>query len=57
MTLSERVSLTAGSIWHYLSENGASPVAKLVLELPGYPTQHRLVGPGGQNYPRHHRKG
>jgi Winged helix-turn-helix domain (DUF2582) len=34
MTLSERVGLTAGSIWHYLSENGASPVAKLVRELP-----------------------
>ena len=34
MTLSERVGLTAGSIWHYFSENGASPVAKLVRELP-----------------------
>lgn len=34
MTLSVRVGLTAGSIWHYLSENGASPVAKLVRELP-----------------------
>jgi Winged helix-turn-helix domain (DUF2582) len=34
MTLPERVGLTAGSIWHYLSENGASPVAKLVRELP-----------------------
>ena len=34
MTLSERVGLTAGSIWHYLSENGTSPVAKLVRELP-----------------------
>jgi hypothetical protein len=34
ITLSERVGLTAGSIWHYLSENGASPVAKLVRELP-----------------------
>jgi predicted DNA-binding transcriptional regulator AlpA len=30
----ERVGLTAGSIWHYLSENGASPVAKLVKALP-----------------------
>jgi Winged helix-turn-helix domain (DUF2582) len=34
ITLPERVGLTAGSIWHYLSENGASPVAKLVRELP-----------------------
>jgi hypothetical protein len=31
---SERVGLTAGSIWHYLVENGATPVAKLVRELP-----------------------
>jgi predicted DNA-binding transcriptional regulator AlpA len=30
----ERVGLTAGNIWHYLSENGANPVAKLVRELP-----------------------
>ncbi|ESS72737.1 hypothetical protein MGMO_47c00040 [Methyloglobulus morosus KoM1] len=34
ITLSERVGLTAGSIWHYLSEKGASPVAQLVRELP-----------------------
>jgi predicted DNA-binding transcriptional regulator AlpA len=34
VTLPERVGLTAGSIWHYLSENGVSPVAKLVRELP-----------------------
>lgn len=34
LTLPERVGLTAGSIWHYLSENGSSPVAKLVRELP-----------------------
>ena len=33
MTMSERVGLTAGSIWHYLAENGATPVAKLVKEL------------------------
>ena len=32
--LPERVGLTAGSIWHYLSENGVSPVSKLVRELP-----------------------
>ena len=33
MTMPERVGLTAGSIWHYLAENGATPVAKLVREL------------------------
>jgi hypothetical protein len=32
--LSERVGLTAGSIWHYLAENGTTSVAKLVRELP-----------------------
>ena len=32
-TIPERVGLTAGSIWHYLSENGATPVAKLLREL------------------------
>ena len=32
--MSERVGLTAGSLWHYLSENGATSVAKLVRELP-----------------------
>lgn len=31
---SERVGLTAGGIWHYLTENGATPVAKLIRELP-----------------------
>jgi len=34
MTQAERVGLTAGSIWHYLSENGSTSVAKLVRELP-----------------------
>jgi hypothetical protein len=29
----ERVGLTAGSIWNYLSQNGSTPVAKLVTEL------------------------
>jgi len=29
----ERVGLTAGSIWHYLAEHGATPVAKLLREL------------------------
>lgn len=33
MTMPERVGLTAGSIWHYLDENGATPVAKLLREL------------------------
>ena len=30
----ERVGLAAGSIWHYLVENGATSVAKLIRELP-----------------------
>lgn len=34
ITPSERVGLTAGSIWHFLSEHGATPVAKLISELP-----------------------
>ena len=34
MAMPERVGLTAGNIWHYLTENGATPVAKLVRELP-----------------------
>ena len=34
MTVSERVGLTAGSIWHYLSSNGVTPVSKLNKELP-----------------------
>ncbi len=34
LTMPERMGLTAGSIWHYLSENGDSSVAKLVRELP-----------------------
>ena len=29
----ERIGLTAGSIWHYLAEHGATPVAKLFREL------------------------
>jgi len=33
MTNPERVGLTAGSIWHYLTENGTTSVAKLVREL------------------------
>jgi Winged helix-turn-helix domain (DUF2582) len=34
MTNPERVGMTAGSIWHYLAKNGATPVAKLVRDLP-----------------------
>ncbi|MBK8814264.1 MAG: winged helix-turn-helix domain-containing protein [Methylococcaceae bacterium] len=34
MSQPERVGLTAGSIWHYLSKNGSTSVAKLVRELP-----------------------
>ena len=30
----ERVGLTAGNIWQYLAENGTTPVAKLIQELP-----------------------
>lgn len=33
LSMSERVGLTAGSIWHYLSENGGTSVAQLVKEL------------------------
>ena len=33
MTMPERVGLTAGSIWNYLAENGATSVAKLIREL------------------------
>jgi hypothetical protein len=34
MAMPERVGLTAGNIWHYLAENDATPVAKLLRELP-----------------------
>lgn len=34
IAMSERVGLTAGSIWHYLTEHGSSSVTKLVRELP-----------------------
>ena len=33
ITIPEQVGLAAGSIWHYLAENGATSVAKLVKEL------------------------
>lgn len=33
LTITERVGLTAGSIWHYLSKNGATSVSKLVTAL------------------------
>lgn len=32
--VSERVGLTAGGIWNYLNQNGATPVTKLIKELP-----------------------
>ncbi|MDD5323016.1 MAG: winged helix-turn-helix domain-containing protein [Methylococcales bacterium] len=45
MPMSERAGLTAGSIWHYLAENGATPVAKLIRELPeDEKTIHRSIG-------------
>lgn len=34
MAMPERVGLTAGNIWHYLTENGVTAVAMLVRELP-----------------------
>ena len=34
ITIFERIGLSAGNIWHYLAENGATSVAKLVRELP-----------------------
>ena len=34
ITSIERMGLTAGSIWHYLVEHGATPVAKLISQLP-----------------------
>ncbi|MCK9606502.1 MAG: winged helix-turn-helix domain-containing protein [Methylomonas sp.] len=34
LPMAERVGLTAGTIWHYLSGNGETSVAKLVKELP-----------------------
>lgn len=34
LTLAQRIGLTAGSIWHYLSQNGPTSVAKMVKELP-----------------------
>jgi hypothetical protein len=34
IAMPERAGLTAGNIWHYLEKNGATPVAKLLRELP-----------------------
>ena len=34
IAMPERVGLTAGNVWHYLTENGATSVAKLIRELP-----------------------
>jgi len=33
ITMAERIGLTSGSIWHYLTENGATSVATLVKAL------------------------
>ena len=33
MTIPDRVGSTAGNIWHYLTENGATSVAKMLREL------------------------
>jgi len=33
LSITERVGLTAGDIWHYLSAKGATPVSTLVTEL------------------------
>jgi len=33
ITMLERIGLTAVSIWHYLAENGATSVAKLIKGL------------------------
>lgn len=34
ITIPERVGLTAGSIWNYLDNHGATPVAKLIRDVP-----------------------
>jgi hypothetical protein len=34
IAMHERVGFNAGSIWHYLAENGATPVTKLIDALP-----------------------
>ncbi len=45
LTMADRVGLTAGSIWHYLAEYGATSVAKLIRELPeDEKTIHRSIG-------------
>ncbi len=31
--MSDRVGLTAGTVWHYLSENGATSVAKMLKDI------------------------
>jgi hypothetical protein len=33
LTVSERIGLTAGNIWQYLSENGSTSVSKIAKEL------------------------
>ncbi|MDO8828240.1 winged helix-turn-helix domain-containing protein [Methylophaga sp.] len=34
ITVKDRIGLTAGLIWQYLADHGATPVAKLMRELP-----------------------
>jgi len=34
ITMHERIGLTAGTIWHYLSEHGTTSVVKLVKAIP-----------------------
>lgn len=33
ISMSDRVGLTAGTVWHYLSANGATSVAKMLKEV------------------------
>ncbi len=33
MTIPDRIGSTAGSIWHYLTKNGTTPVAQLLREI------------------------
>lgn len=33
LLITERVGLTAGNLWHYLSQNGVTPVSKLLKAL------------------------
>ena len=44
ISMNERVGLTAGSIWHYLTGNGETSVAKLVDALPEEELIQRSIG-------------